>query len=54
MDPIRRRLVRLAPRRVDCGLRGTARRGRPAFASLAVPATSRSARRRLATTAGSV
>jgi len=29
MDPIRRRLVRLAPRRADCGLRGTARRGRP-------------------------
>jgi hypothetical protein len=28
---IRRRLVRLAPRRADCGLRGTARRGRPAF-----------------------
>ena len=28
MDPIRRRLVRLTPRRADCGLRGTARRGR--------------------------
>src|SRR5439155_11470511 len=26
----RRRLVRLAPWRADCGLRGTARRGRPA------------------------
>ena len=31
MSPIRRRLVRLAPRRADCGLRGTARRGRPAL-----------------------
>jgi len=31
MYPIRRRLVRLAPRRADCGLRGTARRGRPAW-----------------------
>src|SRR4051794_11735029 len=30
-DPIRRRLVRLTPRRADCGLRGTARRGRPAW-----------------------
>ena len=30
MPAIRRRLVRLAPRRADCGLRGTARRGRPA------------------------
>src|SRR5579862_6969367 len=31
MDPIRRRLVRLAPWRTDCGLRGTARRVRPAW-----------------------
>ena len=31
IDPIRRRLVRLTPRRADCGLRGTARRGRPAW-----------------------
>ena len=31
MDPIRRRLVRLTPGRADCGLRGTARRGRPTW-----------------------
>src|SRR4051812_12825325 len=31
MDPIRRRLVRLTPGRADCGLPGTARRGRPAW-----------------------
>src|SRR4029453_19055857 len=30
MDPIRRQLVRLPPRGADCGLGGTARRGRPA------------------------
>jgi len=31
MDPIRRRIVRPVPRRADGGLRGTARRGRPAW-----------------------
>src|SRR6266545_5207221 len=35
MDPIRRRLVRLAPRRAGGGLRGTARRGRPGSPSVA-------------------
>ena len=36
MSPIRRRLVRLAPRRAGCGLRGTARRGRPALEAASV------------------
>ena len=39
MDPIRRRLVRLAPWRADGGLRGTARRGPPGVASEALLAT---------------